>query len=254
MIFHLHSQVKDKIALQYFKKAIQMNSTDILFPKKYCLTIGNINLVHWCILNPQIRQFMIKNGFFVAASHSKVPQQHLLMLGRVLKYVLRPQPIVLAEMNRIVPHFNSTSYVGVHLRCGGRLSDMHDPSTYLTMEQLHRVFNHLRNIPDSLPIFLSTDSKIAKESMRKSLSTKTIYTYTKPVVIADSQLMTPEKALSYLLSAVSELMLLGHSSECYGTSGSTFTHVGCALARKIPYIIGKKSTNVARLGSNYSYL
>ena len=255
MIFYLHNQLRNKRALQFFGNAIRMNSTNMMFPKKYSLIVGNANLLRWCIQNPQIRQFMVQNGFFVAMNqHIHVPQQQLLMLGRVLKYVLRPQPIVIAEMNRIVPNFNTTSYVGVHLRCGGKLSDMHDPSTYLTMQQLHHIFNHLRHLSDSLPIFLSTDSKIAKESMRKSLSTKTIYTDTKAVAIADSQLMTPARASNFLLSAVSELMLLGHSSECYGTSGSTFTHVGCALAQKIPYLIGKKSSYVKRLGSNYSYL
>ena len=59
------------------------------------------------------------------------------------------------------------------------------------------------------------------------------------VAIVDTQLLIPEKTSRQLLLSVSELMLLGRSRKCYGTSGSTFTLVGCALAQQIPSFVGK---------------
>ena len=225
-----------------------------MFARKYALIVGNLNVLRHCIESDLIRHFMAKNGFLPNTNRLHTAQQRFLLLGRVLKYVLKPQPMVIAEMNRIVPNFNTTSYIGVHLRCGGHLSDMHDPSTYLTRRHIQSVFEYIRKNDHSKPIFLSTDSKIVKRSMRKSFATKTLYMDTKDVAIADAQLMTPARALSFLLSSVSELMLLGHSSECYGTSGSTFSQVGCALAQKIPYLIGKKLSHVTKMGPKYSYL
>lgn len=255
MIYYLHTKSQNKKPLKLFHKAFSNNSTSYLFPKKYCLVIGNANFVGWSLENPQILQFMIQNNFFVnTTSDIERNQQSLLMMGRVLKHVLQPRPIVLAEMNRIMPNFNTTTYIGVHLRCGGKLSDMHDPFAYLSMTNLVTVFKHLQGISDSLPIFLSTDSKIAKVNMQKYLPTKTIYTDTQDVAIADSQLMAPSKALIYLLSTVSEIMLLGSSSQCYGTAGSTFSHVGCALAQKVPYVIGKRYESFVKIDSKYSYI
>ena len=86
--------------------------------------------------NPNIRHFMSQHGFLIENANLSTTQLSILTMGRVLKSVLLPQQEVLNAMNVIFPNYDSTPFIGVHLRCGGKLSDTPDPSVYLTSEQM----------------------------------------------------------------------------------------------------------------------
>ena len=236
-IFYLHDPrvLKEPIAL--FHNAILQDSISGLFPRKYCIVTGYQNFVGWMVENPNIRHFMSQHGFLIENANLSTTQLSILTMGRVLKSVLLPQQEVLNAMNVIFPNYDSTPFIGVHLRCGGKLSDTPDPSVYLTSEQICDAF-HLLQRTEGL-LFLSTDSQIVKTNITQYIPVNRIRMNNERVAIVDTQLLRPEKTSRQLLLSVSELMLLGRSRKCYGTSGSTFTLVGCALAQQIPSFVGK---------------
>ena len=199
---------------------------------------GYQNFVGWMVENPNIRHFMSQHGFLIENANLTTTQLSMLVMGRVLKSLLLPQQEVLNAMNVIFPNHHSTPFIGVHLRCGGELSDTPDPSVYLTSEQISDAFHSLQRTEGLL--FLSTDSQIVKANITQYIPKSRIRMNNERVAIVDTQLFKPEKTSRQLLLSVSELMLLGESRECYGTSGSTFTLVGCALAQRIPSFVGKE--------------
>lgn len=243
IIFYLHDPRVLKEPMELFHKAILNDTMDVLFPKKYCVVIGYQNFVGWMVENSGIRQFMSQNGFLVEDAKLSENQLSLMMMGRVLKSLLRPQKEVLDVMNDLFQDYQETPFVAVHLRCGGKLSDTPDPTVYLTMKQVYDAFKFLQRTNES--IFLSTDSQIVKNTISQYIPRDRIHMNHEKVAIVDTQLFKPEKTSRQLLLSVGELMLLGESQECYGTSGSTFTLVGCALAQRIPLFIGKGLVSLA---------
>ena len=61
-------------------------------------------------------------------------------------------------------NYQNTSYIGVDLRCGGRLSDNPDLTMHLSTQQIRNALTTLQKTHG--PLFLSTDSQYVKTLLR----------------------------------------------------------------------------------------
>ena len=58
---------------------------------------------------------------------------------------------------------------------------------------------------------------------------------------SDTQVMNIDSVVIATYTAVADLYILGNSQTCLMTRGSTFAYTGCAISRRIPYIISMKN-------------
>ena len=241
-----------------FKTHFKTNNISAIFQNyKYCGIIGNTPLIRFFYGNQDLTQFLINQGIIqpTIISSSRIDFT-LSVQGAILNYVLQPTQLVLSAMESIFPHYQNQSFIGIHLRTGGYLSDIRDPSQYLNWKHVRSAVSFMKSRQQSnssLFVFLSSDSSKVKNMTSTTLNSSRLILNNNRVVIVDTQLGTSGQA-DQLLSAIAELMLLGHSQSCYGTYGSTYSHVGCSLNGKTPWLIGRYTSVFAPIPLSYPYI
>ena len=241
-----------------FKTHFKTNNISAIFQNyKYCGIIGNTPLIRFFHGNQDLTQFLINQGIIqpTIISSSRI-NFTLSVQGAILNYVLQPTQLVLSAMESIFPHYQNQSFIGIHLRTGGYLSDIRDPSQYLNWKHVRSAVSFMKSRQQSnssLFVFLSSDSSKVKNMTSTTLNSSRLILNNNRVVIVDTQLGTSGQA-DQLLSAIAELMLLGHSQSCYGTYGSTYSHVGCSLNGKTPWLIGRKKYKLSPVPLSYPYI
>ena len=150
-------------------------------------------------------------------------------------------------MDRLFHDYQNTSYIGVGLRCGGRLGDNPDLTMHLSTQQIRNALTKLQKTQG--PFFLSTVSRYVKDTIKKSIPLDRIHMNNEKVMIVDTQLVNSEQTVRKLLLSVAELMLWGKSQQCYGIVMITFTLVGCAMAQKNPYLVGVQYSSYVTMTS-----
>ena len=233
------------------------NITAIFQNHKYCGIIGNVPIVRFIYGNDYLTHYMINQGIVKAdIIHSSQVNFTLSTQGAILKYVLQPTTLVLTAMKSFFPNYQYQQFIAFHLRTGGSLSDIADPSKYLDITHVENAISFMKSQQtknSSTTILLVSDSSIVKDKARIHLNKSRLIVTSSRVVIVDTQLGTSNQT-KQLLSAVAELMLLGHSHTCYGTSISTFSHIGCCLNGKVPWLIGQYTDTFAPIPPSYCYV
>lgn len=224
---------------------------------KYCGVIGNVPFIRFFHGSNHLSHFLVQQGIakpeVINASRIDFT---LLTQGAILKHILQPTQLVLSAMQSIFPDYRNQSFIGIHLRTGGLLSDVFDYTWYLSQNDVDQAISFMKSQQQanpSLSVFLSSDSSKVKNSAIQTLNTSRLIINNERVVIVDTQLGTSGQS-DQLLSAIAELMILGYSQSCYGTSESTFSLVGCGFNGKTPWLIGRYTNVFAPIPLSYRYI
>ena len=239
-----------------FNETIVFNDLNILFQNhKYCGIIGTVPLVRYFYNNEIITKYLIDHGYIYPniVKLSRVAFSYFTQ-GAILKHVLQPTQLVLSAMQSIFPNYQNQQFIGIHLRTGGKLSDTPISQVFLNKNALKNVMPQVIGIQytqKNVLLYLSTDSSFVRNFMQTSLQPNRLIMKNQSVVIVDSQYNTSHHS-DQILSAVADLMLLGNSKACYGTYGSTFSHVGCGMSGHRMEIVGRKYSQFKPLPDSYT--
>ena len=239
-----------------FKTAITSNNLDILFEdRKYCGVIGNVALSRYFYGNKIMVNYLQNHQFLQSSirTHSQVDFT-LSIQGAILKRVLQPTSLVLSTMQSIFPNYQNQSFIGIHLRTGGKLSDTPISQAFLNKKQVTNSIHQLAGLSfthGNIRFFLSTDSSFVRNISQVSFQPIRLVMRQSKVVIVDSQFGNSHNS-DQIRYAIADLMLLSSSSHCYGTYGSTFTHVGCGMSGHALEIVGRKYLHFHLLPNSYT--
>ena len=241
-----------------FTSALSSNNLDILFQNhKYCGVIGNVALSRYFYGSKAMIEYLRTNNYLQSSGKTLSQVDFTLSVqGAILKHVLQPTQLVLSAMQSIFLHYQTQPYIGIHLRAGGKLSDMNIEMWFLSEDQIKTSLSFFQKFQQNEPstyFYLSTDSSFVRNKAFYSFGGKHLISKNESVVIVDSQFNTSHHS-EQLLSAIADLMILGNSSACYGTYGSTFTHVGCGMSGGMMYVIGRPYSTYSTLTPFYPFL
>ena len=177
-----------------FKTHLKTNNITAIFQNhKYCGIIGNTPLIRFFHGNEILTQFLIHQGTVqpTILNSSRIDFT-LSVQGAILKHVLQPTQLVLSAMQSIFPHYQTQPYIGIHLRAGGYLSDVRDPSQYLNWKHIRNAVSFMKiqqQSNSSLFVFLSSDSSKIKNVTLTNLDSSRLILNNNRVVIVDTQLI-----------------------------------------------------------------
>ncbi|KAK8807381.1 hypothetical protein WA158_004140 [Blastocystis sp. Blastoise] len=158
--------------------------------------------------------------------------------------VFTPKPVLLEAMNKVYPNYNTTSYISVHGRFLGSMADFSDaPSRILECEvpAFIDIIKKDMNKNHLSKIYVAADSSRFKLMINNTLPSNVILGHLPSLFNSNYMIKNTRnqwKVLEAQLYAMAELYILRKGQSCIGSTGSSFSFIGCAATMKTYTIFG----------------
>ncbi|KAK8803376.1 hypothetical protein WA158_001070 [Blastocystis sp. Blastoise] len=210
---------------------LQTTPFNTLFPTDNIIYISNCPAVDWLMKNPDMLAGLKRIGFLPLGKRELYTK--LKIETFFMHYFIRPTTETRVNIMKHIASRSATTYAGFHIRSGNQTDFyVHKPKAFLTNADIDYMINtaYRNSNPNGKTIrwFISSDSTAVKNRI-DAMYPGIIDFYNG--TIAHSGGASFKKNNQGTMDAVTEMYLVGHSSQLYVTRGSTFGYIASIIGR-----------------------